>query len=746
MINLATFNVVLSSPSTVPVTVDFTTVDDTAVGYRDYIITTGSLTFAPGTTSRSVTVRVVGDTMSKLSRKFRLVLSNPREAVLGVQFSDECVISAPVAYPAVPFPGRRMAILGDSIMYANNLWNPPSATTVSGKTAVRNEYYSTGMTGAVSYANQILGNAFSLQAALQPNTNPGANATSPNVGYNFAIYSSKVSQWTVENFDPAPIPGVTANNRGPMYNALLYLDKFDLVTIMGGTNDISVNARPQAILANLMGYATQFATAGKWVFLCTITPRTADLLQFSPTGAGYMQSEVAQIMQGILAVNEGLRDWLTPAPRKDIPNNIFLVDAWDKMVGPTPTILPGIPTDPAGQLSPASGITTGSYIPFTPGNYRTDAPGLRFMYDGLHMAPPAAYVLGKEMARVMKDAGIPASPSENVEGGNAAGVGQLSFGPNLMLNKTFAKGTSAARAPGSALVLGRAIGLGAPVANPSFAAITGITKDVHTNQGSGYQHGQVPDYWFIYRASNSDTESFSNFNGFTYSTLNSRPEPAPMSYQTDATWADGCLTTAITTENFSINGRTFSNEPGFALTFNRAAGIIGPDTAQNNCAFVARYTVAEGQHNHWDGFGYEVFPQAPWPTPPFAPGERLMMDCILKYTGLTPNLCAARVALNLLSIDFTNDASYSAVISSLAQAESFFPWKYIRNNHHHTEDRYMHVRLPIITVPTPAAGETAFYAQMVWQFSFDCETQPASGTITIIRPRLCKVTVPSSGL
>lgn len=743
---IAQFDVVLSGASAVPVKVDFTTVDDSAIGYRDFVVATGTLTFPPGTVSRSVRVKVLGDTASLLSRKFRLMLSNPRDAALGTASFSECVISAPTAYPAVPFPGRRVAILGDSIMYANNLWNAPARMGGPGS-PMRNEYYSNGMTGAVAYATQILNNAISLQASLQPNTNPGANATSPNVGYNFAIYSSRVSQWLSTNFDPAPIPPIVSNNVGPMTNAVTWLTKYDLAVIMGGTNDLSGNTRPSDILRTLMTYATQLALAGKWVFLCTLTPRTADLLQFSPTGAGYSQSEVAGIMRGLLEVNAGLRDWLTPAPGKTTPNNIFLVDAWDKLVGPIASILPGVPTDPAGQLSPASGIAPGALIPAAVGNFRSDAPNLRFMYDGLHMAPPAAYVLGKEMARVMTQAGVTPSPSDTTEGGSTvAGAAPLTFGPNLMLNQNFTKGTSGERPLGGLHVLGRAIGLGLPIPKAGFPTTVGLTNDTYTNKGNGYAHGQVPDHWFVYRASNTDTESFSNFNGYTYTALNSRPDPAPLSFQTDATWADGRLTTAIVSENFSLNGRSYTSEPGFALTFARPAGVIGADTAVNNCSFVARYTVAEGQLNHWNSFGFEVWPRAAPPVPPYAPGDRLMMDCIMKFSGLSPNLCAARVVLNLLSVNPEDPMTNSATISALAHSESFFPWKYIRNNHQHTEDRYMAVRLPIITVPTSGPGETAKYAQMVWQFSFDCETQAAAGTITILRPRLCKVTVPSGGL
>lgn len=742
MSQLAHFTVTLSTPSDVPVTVDYVTVDLTAVAYRDYIFNSGTLTFAPGDTTRAVEVKVIGNSSSMVSRKFKLQLSNPTAAPLGVPASVECAISGPPAYAAVPFPGRRVAAIGDSITYANNLYNPPNTVSGGGGASKqRNEYFSIGGTGFIAIANQLLDNAFSLQAALQPNTNPGVNSTAPHVGYNFAIYSSRTSQWMLEDFDPAPVSGITSHNIGPMRNALTYLSKYDMVVMMGGTNDLSAKVRARSVLADLMAYSVQLAQAGKWVFLCTLTPRTADLLQLSPTGSGYTQAEVASIMQALLDVNQGLREWLTPAVGRTVPNNIFLVDTWDKMVGPLASILPGVPTDPAGLLSPSSGIVSGALIPATVGNFRTDAPNLRFMYDGLHMAPPAAYVLGKELSRVMKLAGVPQQTSNTSEGGSTvAGASALTFGPNLMNNTNFRVGTSAARAPGSPVVLGRAIGLGAPVAVSGFTA---PTMDSYTNQGAGYAYGPVPDYWFVYRASNADEESYSNFNGYTYSALNDRPEPAPMSFQTDAKWADGCLRTAITSETFSLNGRNFNAVPGLALTFTRAAGVIGADTSVNNCAFVARYILSEGQFGPWNGYGYEVFPQGTRPAPPYAPGDALMMDCILKFSGVSANLFTARVVANFLSVDFTNGNTNSAVISGIANSESFYPFKHVRDCHQHTEDRYVAVRVPIVRAPSIGAGETAQYVQMVWQFSFDCEFMPAAGTITIIEPRMCKVTVPS---
>jgi hypothetical protein len=57
----AVFEVTLSPASTLPVTVDYTTTDGTAVSGSDYTAVSGTLTFTPGETSKAITVTVKGD-------------------------------------------------------------------------------------------------------------------------------------------------------------------------------------------------------------------------------------------------------------------------------------------------------------------------------------------------------------------------------------------------------------------------------------------------------------------------------------------------------------------------------------------------------------------------------------------------------------------------------------------------------------------------------------------------------------
>ncbi|WP_447002194.1 Calx-beta domain-containing protein [Saccharothrix isguenensis] len=71
----ATFTVSLDRPSPNPVTVDFTTADATAVAPGDYAATAGTVTFAPGETSKLVIVPVVGDTVDELNETFTVTLA-----------------------------------------------------------------------------------------------------------------------------------------------------------------------------------------------------------------------------------------------------------------------------------------------------------------------------------------------------------------------------------------------------------------------------------------------------------------------------------------------------------------------------------------------------------------------------------------------------------------------------------------------------------------------------------------------
>ncbi len=97
------FTATLSTTSDQPVTVDFTTADDTATAGTNYVATSGTLTFAPGTTSQLITVIVdPTSTVAASSEDFSVSLSAPNNAALGATSSTTGVI---VPIPSVSLSG-----------------------------------------------------------------------------------------------------------------------------------------------------------------------------------------------------------------------------------------------------------------------------------------------------------------------------------------------------------------------------------------------------------------------------------------------------------------------------------------------------------------------------------------------------------------------------------------------------------------------------------------------------------------
>jgi len=71
-----TFTVTLTNPAAFDVTVDFTTLDGTALAGSDYGATSGTLTFLAGETSKDITVTILDDSVFEDSEAFSVQISN----------------------------------------------------------------------------------------------------------------------------------------------------------------------------------------------------------------------------------------------------------------------------------------------------------------------------------------------------------------------------------------------------------------------------------------------------------------------------------------------------------------------------------------------------------------------------------------------------------------------------------------------------------------------------------------------
>jgi hypothetical protein len=97
----AVFAVTLSTTSTSTVTAHFATADGTAHAPGDYTASSGTVTFNPGDTSKTVSVAVKGDTLAESNETFHVDLSSPSNATIADAQGIGTILDDDVSGPAV---------------------------------------------------------------------------------------------------------------------------------------------------------------------------------------------------------------------------------------------------------------------------------------------------------------------------------------------------------------------------------------------------------------------------------------------------------------------------------------------------------------------------------------------------------------------------------------------------------------------------------------------------------------------
>ncbi|MCC7376140.1 MAG: hypothetical protein IT581_15890, partial [Verrucomicrobiales bacterium] len=98
----AVFQINLSEPATVPVTVDFATRDDTARAGEDYIARSGTLEITPGETNLLLAVPIAANARDEAEESFLVDFLNPTNASLATPFARATLIPAPPTSNAPP--------------------------------------------------------------------------------------------------------------------------------------------------------------------------------------------------------------------------------------------------------------------------------------------------------------------------------------------------------------------------------------------------------------------------------------------------------------------------------------------------------------------------------------------------------------------------------------------------------------------------------------------------------------------
>ncbi len=129
-------DVELSHSSPLTISVDYATVNSSAIAGKDYRSTSGTLTFNPGEESKSISIPVLSDEVFEPTETFKLILSNPVNATIDVGTSnitltdDDKLLSA-----------AQSAVISDAILFGKNS-SLRSETAFFGRILSRNTSFS----------------------------------------------------------------------------------------------------------------------------------------------------------------------------------------------------------------------------------------------------------------------------------------------------------------------------------------------------------------------------------------------------------------------------------------------------------------------------------------------------------------------------------------------------------------------------------------------------------------------------
>jgi hypothetical protein len=130
----ATFTVTLSAASGQTVTVNYGTANSSATAGSDYTATSGTLTFAPGVTTQTITVTIGEDTIFEGSEAFNVNLSTPTNATIADSQGVGTIVDNDAA-PVVTDVSSPTAAEGANLVYTVTLSNASSTTTSFAYTA-----------------------------------------------------------------------------------------------------------------------------------------------------------------------------------------------------------------------------------------------------------------------------------------------------------------------------------------------------------------------------------------------------------------------------------------------------------------------------------------------------------------------------------------------------------------------------------------------------------------------------------
>lgn len=235
----ATLTVTLSLANSQNVTVNFATADGSASSASDYVTNSGTVTFLPGQTSRTITVQVNGDTLDELDQSFVVNLTGPVRATI----SD----------------GQGVGTITDEDLRMFRLYNPNADLHIF--TTNRGEF---DILLTLGYGDETTGTSgFSISSVAIPGSSPLHRLYNPNGGQHYLTTSDGDRDFLItQGWNLEPDQGFLFNSAAAGTTEIFHLyNNFTgdhLYTQSTGERDsvLAIPGSPQPwVIQNRLGYA-----------------------------------------------------------------------------------------------------------------------------------------------------------------------------------------------------------------------------------------------------------------------------------------------------------------------------------------------------------------------------------------------------------------------------------------------------------------------------------------------------------
>ncbi|MCW5645718.1 MAG: putative Ig domain-containing protein, partial [Sphingopyxis sp.] len=256
----AVFTVDLSAPATASgVTFDIATFNGTATAGSDYVAATGGFSFAPGETSKTFPVQIIGDTSPEADETFTVTMSGVTNATLGANPGTGTIVNDDVPLDIQPanLPSGTVGVLYSAILTTDGGVAPYAYSVTAGSVP-------TGLTfapdGRLSGTPVAAGN-FSFTVTAQDSSGaPGPYSAS-------RAYTVAIAPPAIE-LDPVTLPNATF---GVAYSQTITADGSIApysFAVTSGTLPPGLTLAPGGTLAGTP------SLSGTWGFTITATDAT----------------------------------------------------------------------------------------------------------------------------------------------------------------------------------------------------------------------------------------------------------------------------------------------------------------------------------------------------------------------------------------------------------------------------------------------------------------------------------------